>query len=80
MVQVRMKCNPGPRSVSYFNAKKVLPVKLQDNNALITTRGMNIGFFKNTPFNSGHWVTNIYKNENGKWTCVMAQESAVSCD
>jgi ketosteroid isomerase-like protein len=60
--------------------KNVVQVKLHDDIALVTTRGMNVGFYKNVPFDSEQWVTNIYKNANGIWKCVMTHESPVSCD
>ena len=60
--------------------KDVLRVKLYNDTAIVTTRGMNIGFLKTKPFNSKQWVTNIYKKENENWVCVMTQEAPVTCD
>jgi len=37
--------------------KKVLQVKLYDDIALVTNRGMNNGFYKGNPYNSEQWVT-----------------------
>lgn len=59
--------------------KKVLRVKLHNDIALVTSRGMNIGFFKGEPFNSEYWVTNIYQKQNGNWVCIMTNETAVTC-
>ncbi len=60
--------------------KEVLRVNLQSDIALVITRGMNIGCYKNSPFNAEHWVTNTYKNENGNWICIMSQEAPVICE
>lgn len=43
--------------------KKVLLVKLYNDIAIVTTRGMNIGFLRDEAFNSEQWVTNIYKKK-----------------
>jgi len=59
--------------------KKVVRVSLQNDIAIVTSRGMNTGVYKDTPFNTEHWVTNIYKSENSNWICVMTQEAAVIC-
>lgn len=59
--------------------KKVLWVKLHNNIALVTARGLNIGFYKNNPFNLELWVTNIYKKEGKNWICIMTQEAPMVC-
>ncbi len=40
---------------------------------------MNIEFLRDEPFNSEQWITNVYKNENEIWICVMTQEAPVTC-
>jgi Domain of unknown function (DUF4440) len=59
--------------------KKVLRVKLHNDIAIVTTRGMNIGQYNGRPFNSEQWVTSIYKREKGNWICTMIQEMPVAC-
>lgn len=59
--------------------KTVLRVKIHNDIALVTTRGMNTGSHQNNLFDSEQWVTNIYKKENGSWICIMTQEAPVSC-
>jgi hypothetical protein len=59
--------------------KEVLRVSIQNDIAIVTSRGMNIGTYKETTFDTEHWVTNIYKNENSNWICIMTQEAAVIC-
>jgi len=50
--------------------KQVLRVKLYNDIAIVTARGMNIGFLKDEPFNAEHWATNAYKKENENWICI----------
>lgn len=59
--------------------KEVLRVRVYHEVAVVTSRGMNKGFFKNEPYNSEQWVTNVYKKESDKWVCVMTQEAPVTC-
>jgi ketosteroid isomerase-like protein len=59
--------------------KKVLRVKLYNDIAIVTTRGLNIGFLRDEPFNSEQWVTNVYKKENETWICVTTKEAPVTC-
>jgi len=59
--------------------KKVLRVMLYNDIAIVITRGMNIGFLRDEPFNSEQWVTNIYKKENENWICIMTKEAPVAC-
>ena len=59
--------------------KKILRVQLYNDVAIVTARGMNIGYFKTNRFNSEQWVTNIYKKENDIWICIMTQEAPVTC-
>ena len=59
--------------------KKILRVQLYNDVAIVTARGMNIGYFKTNRFNSEQWVTNIYKKENDIWICIMTQEAPVIC-
>lgn len=59
--------------------KQVLRVKLYSDIAIVTARGMNIGFYKGESFNAEHWVTSVYKKENQNWICLMIHESPASC-
>ncbi len=59
--------------------KQVLRVKTYNDIAIVTARGMNIGFFNAEQFNAEHWVTNVYKKENENWMCIMSHETPVSC-
>lgn len=59
--------------------KEVLRVKTYNDIAIVTARGMNTGFFNTERFNSEQWVTNIYKNENENWICIMTHETPVTC-
>ncbi len=59
--------------------KQVLRVKLYNDIAIVTARGMNIGFYKGESFNAEHWVTSVYKKENQNWICIMTHEAPVTC-
>ena len=59
--------------------KEVVRVQIADNIALSTSRGRNVGMYQDKPFNSEHWVTNIYKKEGAHWICIMTQEAPVIC-
>lgn len=59
--------------------KKVLRVKLYNQIAIVTARGMNTGFYNDERYNSEHWVTDVYKKENKNWICIMSHETPVSC-
>ena len=59
--------------------KEVLHVNNFGDTVIVITSGKNIGTYKSKPFNSRHWVTNIYRKENENWICVMTQEAPVLC-
>ena len=59
--------------------KRVWRVKCYNDIAIVTSRGMNTGLYKNEPFHSEIWVTNIYKQVNENWLCIMSTEAPVSC-
>ncbi len=59
--------------------KKVVRVQLYNDVAIVTTRGMNVGIFRDQEFNAEQWVTNIYKKAGGSWICIMTQEAPVIC-
>ena len=59
--------------------KPVFRVQLAGDVAIVTSRGKNVGTYSRKLFNAEHWVTNVYRNENGDWVCIMTQESPVMC-
>ena len=59
--------------------KEVMHVKMHGDIAIVTSRGWNTGTYKNEMFNVEVWVTNIYKQKDNDWICIMTQESPVNC-
>lgn len=57
--------------------KEVLRVKVYADIALVTTRGRNTGLWQGKPMEADEWVTDVYKNENGKWLCVLTHLTPV---
>lgn len=41
--------------------KEVMQVNAFGETVIVITRGMNVGVYKGKPFNSEHWVADIYK-------------------
>jgi hypothetical protein len=58
--------------------KVVLQSRVYNYVSIIVSHGKNNGLYKNVPFNSEQWITNIYKRENKNWICIMINEASVS--
>lgn len=59
--------------------KKLHRVILENDIAIVISKGYNHGLYMNIEFNAEHWVTQTYKRINGSWLCMMTQEMPVSC-
>lgn len=57
--------------------KQILRVKVYGNIALVTGRGQNTGTWQGQPLEADEWVTDVYKNENEKWLCVLTHLTPV---
>lgn len=57
--------------------KEVLRVKVYGDVALITGRGQNKGTWQGQPMEADEWITDVYKNEGGKWLCVLTHLTPV---
>ena len=57
--------------------KKVLRVKIYGDIALVTGRGQNTGTWQGNPMRADEWITDVYKNENGRWLCVLTHLTPV---
>lgn len=57
--------------------KEVLRVKVYGDIALVTGRGQNTGIWLGQPIQADEWVTDVYKNENNKWLCVLTHLTPV---
>lgn len=59
-------------------SKHILRVKVYENIALVTTRGVNTGIWRGKPMAADEWVTDVYKKENEKWLCVLTHLTPVN--
>ena len=57
--------------------KEILRVKVYGDIALVTGRGQNTGSWQGQPLEADEWITDIYKQENGKWLCVLTHLTPV---
>lgn len=57
--------------------KEVLRVKVYGDVALVTGRGQNKGNWQGQPMEADEWITDVYKNEGGKWLCVLTHLTPV---
>lgn len=48
--------------------------------AIVISKGKNKGIYKNKKYEDETWVTNIYRNENSEWRCIMTQKMPVECN
>lgn len=57
--------------------KQILRVKVYNDIALVTGRGQNTGTWQGQPLQADEWITDVYKNENEKWLCVLTHLTPV---
>jgi ketosteroid isomerase-like protein len=57
--------------------KAILRVKIYGDIALVTGRGQNTGTWQGQPLEADEWITDVYKNEDGKWLCVLTHLTPV---
>lgn len=57
--------------------KEILRVKVYGDIALVTGRGQNTGTWHEQPIEADEWITDVYKNENEKWLCVLTHLTPV---
>lgn len=57
--------------------KQISRVKVYGDLALVTGRGQNSGSWQENPMEADEWITDVYKNENGKWRCVLTHLTPV---
>lgn len=57
--------------------KEILRVKLYGDIALVTGRGQNTGTWLGQAMEADEWITDVYKNENGNWLCVLTHLTPV---
>lgn len=57
--------------------KQVLRVKKYGDMALVTSRGQNTGLWQGKPMEADEWITDVYKQESGRWLCVLTHLTPV---
>jgi len=57
--------------------KEILRVKVYGDIALVTGRGQNTGTWQGQPLKADEWITDVYKQENGKWLCILTHLTPV---
>jgi len=57
--------------------KEILRVKVYGDIALVTGRGKNAGTWQGKSVEADEWITDVYKNENGNWLCVLTHLTPV---
>lgn len=58
--------------------KNIVRAKLYGDIAVVTGRGQNTGKFKGEPIGADEWITDIYRNIDGKWRCVLTHLTPAS--
>ena len=48
-------------------------VKTYDDVAVVTVRGSNNGAYLGEPFSADEWITDVLRNQDGRWRCVLTQ-------
>ena len=51
--------------------KDVGRVKVYGDVAVVTARGRNTGQFRGQRISADEWVTDVYRNIEGRWRCVL---------
>jgi uncharacterized protein (TIGR02246 family) len=46
-------------------------VKTYDDVAVVTVRGSNSGAYLGEPFSADEWITDVMRNQDGRWRCVL---------
>lgn len=59
--------------------KTVQKLVLENDIAIVISKGINRGRYKGIEFNAEHWVTQTYGLNDSRWLCIMTQEMPVSC-
>ena len=58
-------------------SKEVLRVKVYGDMALVTGRGQNTGTWQVQPMEADEWITDVYRNQDDKWICVLTHLTPV---
>jgi len=48
-------------------------IKIYGETAVLTARVTNNGHYKNQPFSADEWTTDVFRQREGTWSCVLSQ-------
>lgn len=58
----------------------IVSVREYGDAAVVTGRVRNHGLYKNQPFSSDEWTTDVFLKRDGHWRCVHSHITAVKAD
>ena len=47
-------------------------IQIYGDTAVLTARVTNNGHYKNQPFNADEWTTDVFRQREGRWSCVLS--------
>jgi ketosteroid isomerase-like protein len=48
-------------------------IKMYGDTAVLTARVTNNGHYKNQPFSADEWTTDVFRQSENRWLCVLSQ-------
>ncbi|WP_457322576.1 nuclear transport factor 2 family protein [Roseateles sp. P5_E11] len=51
--------------------KQVVRASVYGDMAVVTGRGSNTGTFRGEPISADEWITDVYRQVQGQWRCVL---------
>ena len=48
-------------------------IRIYGDTAILTARVTNNGHYKNQPFSADEWTTDVFRQLEGHWSCVLSQ-------
>ena len=58
--------------------KDVRRVRAYGDVAVVTARGRNTGYFRGQRISADEWVTDVYRQVDGRWLCVLTHLTPVA--
>ena len=47
-------------------------IQIYGDTAVLTARVTNNGHYKNQPFSADEWTTDVFRQHQGRWSCVLS--------
>ena len=47
-------------------------IQIYGDTAVLTARVTNNGHYKNQPFSADEWTTDVFRQREGRWSCVLS--------